>query len=127
MRDKSRISRKKALRDLGHLTTPQECKLRTSEPYDFGWCNTHDRTFPLGGTCDHAGLSELDWLQEREQQQRGRAVRAEWDLHQLQGQMIQIEQLAKEGAPSALDQIIKILEDGPGKWPTKEFHNKDRK
>lgn len=30
---------------------PLECDLRQQEPFDFAWCVTHDRTFPLGGDC----------------------------------------------------------------------------
>lgn len=58
-------------------TTVYPCELTRDEPFDFGQCETHDRTFPLGGTCDHAGKSEIDWMSDRESEQRVRAMRAE--------------------------------------------------
>ena len=69
--------RDEARESLAWWTEPQPCDLRHSEPFDFGSCETHDRTFPLGGTCDHAGLSEVEWMEQREHQQRQRAIRAE--------------------------------------------------
>lgn len=29
------------------------CDMRSGEPYDFAWCETHDSTFPLGDTCPY--------------------------------------------------------------------------
>ena len=58
-------------------TSVLPCEVTHEEPFDFDQCTTHDRTFPRGGTCDHAGASEVDWLQDREAQQRVRALRAE--------------------------------------------------
>lgn len=60
-----------------------DCKIFHEEPYDFDYCKVHDRTFDQGGTCDHAGLSEIDYLSDREMQQRGRAVRAEMKLDNI--------------------------------------------
>ena len=59
------------------LTTVLPCDEKHEPPYDFAYCETHDRTFALGDHCDHAGLSAWSYLDERERQQRGRAVRAE--------------------------------------------------
>ena len=75
----ARLTRERddARESLAWWTEPQPCDLRHSEPFDFGSCETHDRTFPLGGTCDHAGLSEVEWMEQREHQQRQRAIRAE--------------------------------------------------
>lgn len=46
-------------------TTVYPCKTSHEQPYDFKQCETHDRTFPLDGTCDHAGKNEIDWLSDR--------------------------------------------------------------
>lgn len=57
-----------------------DCEISHEEPYDFDYCSVHDRTFSQGGVCDHAGLSEIDYLSDREMQQRARAVKAEMKL-----------------------------------------------
>lgn len=62
---------------LAGLVEPQVCEVVYEPPFDFRSCRTHDRTFPLDGACDHAEMSEVDWLGEREQQQRARAITAE--------------------------------------------------
>lgn len=64
-------------------TTVFNCVITHEDPYDFDYCTVHDRTFQEGGMCDHAGLSEIDYLSDREMQQRGRAVRAESKLEQI--------------------------------------------
>ena len=70
------------------------CDERYSEPYDFAYCEAHDRTFALGSHCDHAGLSEVDYLGERERGQRVRAIRAEDERDRLAEQVERIEELA---------------------------------
>ena len=65
------------------LTVVQPCVMKLGEVYDFAWCETHDRTFALGGTCDHAGLSHVDYLDDDGRTQRGRAVRAEMERDAL--------------------------------------------
>lgn len=54
-----------------------ECEVKHEEPFDFWWCEVHDRTFEVGGDCDHRGLSEIEWMEEREHEQRIRAIVAE--------------------------------------------------
>lgn len=66
-----------AKEELAGCTEPQPCQITHEEPYDFRWCEAHDRTFPLDGDCDHRGLSEIDYLTEKESQQRSRAIFAE--------------------------------------------------
>lgn len=29
------------------------CAMFVQDPFVFAWCETHDETFPLGGTCPH--------------------------------------------------------------------------
>lgn len=53
------------------------CDLRCQEPFDFGWCETHDVTFPLGGTCRFNGRDAADVYAQEAAEQRVRAVRAE--------------------------------------------------
>lgn len=63
--------------ELDSWTKVLPCKITHEQPYDFRWCETHDRTFPLDGDCDHRGLSEIDYLTEMASSQRARAVFAE--------------------------------------------------
>ena len=65
------------------LTVAQPCVTRMGEVYDFAWCETHDRTFALGSSCDHAGLSHVDYLDEDGRRQRGRAVLAEMEMERI--------------------------------------------
>ena len=65
------------------LTVAQPCVMRMGEVYDFAWCETHDRTFALGSSCDHAGLSHVDYLDEDGRRQRGRAVLAEMEMERI--------------------------------------------
>ena len=60
-----------------------DCKISHEEPYDFDYCSTHDRTFEEGGMCDHTGLSEIDYLDKKHMEQRGRAVRAEMKMDEI--------------------------------------------
>lgn len=69
--------------ELDRLAAVIPCDERYSGPYDFAYCEAHDRTFALGSHCDHAGLSEVDYLGEREQGQRVRAIRAEDERDRL--------------------------------------------
>lgn len=55
----------------------QPCKYTHEEPYDFDYCESHDRTFNRGGECDHKGLSIIDYIDDNALKQRGRAVIAE--------------------------------------------------
>ena len=65
------------------LTVAQPCVMRMGEVYDFAWCEAHDRTFALGSSCDHAGLSHVDYLDEDGRRQRGRAVLAEMEMERI--------------------------------------------
>lgn len=60
-----------------------ECKEIHEDPYDFDYCEVHDRTFERGGHCDHKGLSEIDYVDKRETEQRARAVKAEMRLDEI--------------------------------------------
>lgn len=56
---------------------PAPCNMRQQEPFDFAWCETHDTTFPLGGTCKFNGREPWEvWAAEADEQ-RGLKVRAE--------------------------------------------------
>lgn len=78
---------KKLVKELKQRPDPwtevYECDISHEDPYDFDYCATHDRTFEEGGMCDHAGLSEIDYLTDREMGQRGRAVKAEALLEEI--------------------------------------------
>lgn len=87
------------------LTVAQPCKLTHTPPFDFGECETHDRTFPLGGTCDYAGKSVVEYLDEREQEQRGRAVVAEMRAEAAEATVARIVDLLNWGESGDLDYI----------------------
>ena len=76
------------------LTVVQPCVMKLGEVYDFAWCETHDRTFALGGTCDHAGLSHVDYLDNDGRKQRGRAVRVEMERDALAAKVERVRALA---------------------------------
>ena len=61
-------------------TAPEPCVMTHEEPYDFGECETHDLSFPLGGTCKYDGRVPLEVAQDEADEQRARAVRAEHEL-----------------------------------------------
>ena len=75
------------------LTVVQPCVMRSGEVYDFAWCETHDRTFALGGTCDHAGLSHVDYLDNDGRKQRGRAVRVKMERDALAAKVERVRAL----------------------------------
>lgn len=60
------------------------CVMKQGEPFDFAWCETHDVTFPLGGSCKFSGRSPMEVLWEEADAQRQRAVRAELALERMQ-------------------------------------------
>lgn len=84
-------------------TTVFDCIITNEDPYDFDYCTVHDRTFQEGGMCDHAGLSEIDYLSGREMQQRARAARAEMKLEAIKG-------LIESGHIHVDEEILPFLE-----------------
>src|SRR5699024_8958575 len=69
------------------ILAPAPCVMKHTEPYDFAWCETHDTTFPLGGTCRFDGRDPIEVISEEAQEQRGRAVKAEMRLAVLRQQI----------------------------------------
>jgi len=65
---------------LEQANSPAPCVMTHTPPYDFAQCETHDETFPLGGTCRFDGRDMVEVLFEAVDEQRGRAVRAEMEL-----------------------------------------------
>lgn len=65
------------------FTLAHPCVEIYEAPYDFKYCQTHDRTFALDGTCDYAGKSVMDHLDDEIAKQRVRAMRAEDKLHEV--------------------------------------------
>lgn len=98
----------------------QECEVVHEDPYDFNSCLTHDQTTELDkDKCDHAGMSEIDWIDDREMKQRGRAVIAEEELEYLKFDLADIRALADsavegdsadEGKSEAMVPACKIFE-----------------
>ncbi|WP_313281037.1 zinc finger domain-containing protein [Timonella senegalensis] len=74
-------------------STVHPCNVTHEEPYDFQWCETHDRTFPLDGACDHEGLSVIDYQNKRETEQRVRAIRAEDRIEELEATIQRVRDL----------------------------------
>lgn len=56
------------------------CVMTHTQPFDFGQCETHDETFPLGGVCRFHERDMVEVLFEAADEQSGRAVRAEMYL-----------------------------------------------
>lgn len=74
---------------------PDECVMAHTPPFDFAQCETHDTTFPLGGTCKWRGRESIyEVLDEEAQEQRGRAVRAELERDQALARIAKVEALA---------------------------------
>lgn len=72
-----------ALADAGLLRGVEEtCEMTYTSPFDFAQCETHDTTFPLGGTCKFNGRVIEDVLDDEADEQRARAVLAEHQAHQ---------------------------------------------
>lgn len=63
--------------------TPAVCVTSHQPPYDFAWCEAHDETFPLGGSCRFSGRQMWEVFAEEADEQRQRAVRAEHELAEL--------------------------------------------
>ena len=69
-----------------HSDIPDPCNMTHTPPFDFGGCETHDRSFPLGDTCPFDGATSIAAVYEEEaRKQRIRAVQAEMQLDQLRG------------------------------------------
>lgn len=96
-------------RRLDALTVAQPCVMKLGEVYDFAWCETHDRTFALGGTCDHAGLSHVDYLDDDGQKQRGRAVRAEMERDALLDRLAHMRE-ARDSARAEVERLAAMVE-----------------
>lgn len=90
-------------------TVAHPCQVSHEQPYDFKWCETHDRTFPLDGDCDHKGKSALQWQDGREQEQRARALRAEGRAEAAEKAVAAVRE-ALEAHPKACD---RHTEDDP--------------
>ncbi|OIH86003.1 hypothetical protein BLJ79_04200 [Arthrobacter sp. UCD-GKA] len=90
-------------------TVAHPCQVSHEQPYDFKWCETHDRTFPLDGDCDHKGKSALQWQDGREQEQRARALRAEARAEAAEAKVAAVRE-ALEAHPKACD---RHTEDDP--------------
>lgn len=68
-----------------HSDIPDRCNMTHTEPYDFGECEVHDETFPLGENCKWFNQhSVAEVLQDEVDSLRGRAVMAEHKLSILQ-------------------------------------------
>ena len=84
-------------------TTVQQCSVSHEDPYDFDYCETHDRTFPIGGKCDHAGISELDYWVDQASTQRGRSVGAEARAESAEATIARVRELAVQWRDQSTD------------------------
>lgn len=73
------------------VLTPDACEMRQGEPYDFAWCQTHDTTFPLGGTCRYDGRDPLQVVEQEAMEQRGLKVAAEMRAERAEGRVAALE------------------------------------
>lgn len=63
---------------------PGPCRMTHTAPFDFAQCETHDETFPIGGTCRfHGRDSVAEVYAEEADAQRRRAVLAEGEVERL--------------------------------------------
>ena len=102
-------------------TTVLQCSVSHEDPYDFDYCETHDRTFPIGGKCDHAGISELDYWVDQASMQRGRAVGAEMRVETAEATIARVRELAEEHPGTAWNSGLNLrqaLRDALGGTPT---------
>lgn len=66
------------------LTEAQLCNYSHEDPFDFDYCDTHDKTFEKGGECAYKGISVVNYLDDEMMKQRGRAVIAEENFEDAQ-------------------------------------------
>jgi hypothetical protein len=78
------------------LVAVAPCSETRTEPFDFAYCSTHDRTFALGEHCDYAGLSEVEYLEKQARVQRFRAIRAEDERDRLAAAVERVRVLAED-------------------------------
>lgn len=70
----------------GITTAP--CDMPQQEPFDFGWCQTHDTTFALGEKCRFDGREVWEVYADEAHELRVRAVRAELEADRLRDQFV---------------------------------------
>ncbi|MHA3723799.1 hypothetical protein ACXR2T_07960 [Leucobacter sp. HY1910] len=86
------------LRAAGPDDRPDPCKMTHTPPFDFGQCETHDTTFPLGGSCKwHKQDSIAAVLQQEADEQRGLKVRAALRAEQAEAALAQIQAEREQG------------------------------
>jgi hypothetical protein len=64
-------------------TTAITCVMTHTEPFDFAQCETHDETFSLGSRCKFYGREMWEVFAEEADEQRQRAVMAEYKVEQF--------------------------------------------
>lgn len=97
---------------------PAPCVMTHTPPFDFAQCETHDETFPLGGTCRFDGRDMIEVLFEAEYEQRGRAVRAELERDRAEAALARVQALVDEadskgcasGWPFTVDRVRAALQ-----------------
>lgn len=87
------LARIAELEDSEWATLVQPCETHHGLPYDFEHCETHDRTFSIGGKCDHEGLSYVDYQDRQHMLQRARAVKAEARIEELEARIAEAAKL----------------------------------
>lgn len=98
----------KIVTKVNDLFTPAPCNLTHTEPFDFAQCETHDTTFPLGGTCKFNGREIWEVYADEADEQRQRAVKLEMRLEYLEqtltdeGNQVQPSTQYREGVRDGL-------------------------
>lgn len=93
------------------LTAAAPCSETHTEPFDFAYCSTHDRTFALGDRCDYAGLSEVEYLEKQARGQRVRALRAEDERDRLAAAVERVRAIHGPGDIMAWSEDCDDLDD----------------
>lgn len=97
---------------------PDPCVMTHTPPFDFAQCETHDETFPLGGSCKwHGKESIAEVLQDEADAQRRRAVRAEHELEMLRAEQGETEW---EYGVAMFGDMTDIEHDRKAPWKTPE-------
>lgn len=91
------------------LTEIQPCKNSHADPYDFDCCETHDKTYEVGGKCPYQGLSVVDYLDETIMKQRMRAMRAEGNFEYAKETIDDIRSVLSSDTTLDSDQIIETV------------------
>ena len=89
---------------------PSPCVMTHTPPFDFAQCETHDETFPLGGTCRFQGREEWEVYADEADEQRQRAVEAEIEIERLRVEADKLRDRSRVLAETVVKQTSRTIE-----------------